>query len=254
MKKSLSRVLSLLLVVCIVLAAVPVSAAASSNGNTHVVYKDYTDLDGNIVGKQKKEFTIGSPVIDSNGTKHTTVNETISYELNDNFDLKDKFTTTTRTTIFSQDAQGNNYINNEIVKPLEVNDQVSPLDTGGHWKYTSYDCDSPTQCYLYTGSAVSFDLKDVTNAYKAKYVLKNTTNNPMISDFKLYATQANNAVGAYYTAGTAYALAIAGIAALPFAGAIGVIVAGGGAIASAYQGYSAWKDLNDAMANAYSIL
>ncbi|WP_239328333.1 hypothetical protein [Paenibacillus sp. ACRRX] len=198
------------------LTATPVSAQ-NTTATSNVFYYDYTDLDGNVVGKQKKEVTLGAPVHDSNGTIHVTVTEVISFELNDDFDLKDKLNTTTRTTTFSHDKLGNNYIDNELVTPLEVNDDFSSLDSGGHWKYTNYNCDSQTQCYLYTGSGVSYNLQDVHNAYKEKYLVKNSTNNPTISDFKLYATQAANSVSIYNNSGIAYALAIAGTTgAIPF--------------------------------------
>lgn len=82
-----------------------------------------------------------------------------------------------------------------------------------------------------------------------------TTNNPKISDFKMYAIQASNSYDSYNNYGGVYALEIVGIVgAIPFANAIAAVAAGGIVVWTAYQGYSAWSSMNQAMANAYSLL
>lgn len=250
------RAFSLVVAFCLLISSVPVYANETSQAQTKVSISDYKDLDGNIVGTKKKEITIGTPVYDDDGTKSVTITEIISYDLDEDFEFKEELQTKTRTTVFSTDTAGNNYINNELVTTSTTTaPPITTMDTGGHWKYTYYNCDGSVQCYLYTGSGVSFDLNTVHNAYKEKYLFKNPTNNGTISDFKLYATEANNAVDDYWDAGGWYLIAIAGIiGAIPFANAIAAIAAGGTAIYEAYQGYSAWKDLNDAMKNAYSLI
>ncbi len=180
----------------------------------------------------------------------------MKYQFNDDFEFKDRIKNTSKTTIFSVSPTGNYYINNNQVElKQEKNPIFSPMDSGGYWELTYYNCDSSYQCYMYTGSGVSFDLNTVENAYKEVYLVKNSTNNPTISDFKLYATQVANARDSYWDAGAAYSLAIIGVAgSIPFANALLAIGSGGVAIYEAYKGYSAWQDINEAMSNAYSII
>lgn len=254
------RILPLALVVFLLSVSIPVSAAEAQtnvDSGTKVFTSDYKDYDGNIVGTETKKITIDAPVYDSEGTKSITISETVSYNFDNDFEFKDKIKGETIVTVFSVDKDGNNYVNNELVvqEPYEQ-PQISTRDSGGHWKYTYYNGDNPsTQVYMYTGSGVSFDMRDVKNAYKEVYLMKNTTNNPKISDFKMYATQVSNSYDSYNNYGGMYALEILGVVgAIPFANAIAAIAAGGVVVWTAYQGYSAWSSMNQAMANAYSLL
>lgn len=254
------RVIPLLVAFCLLVTSVPALASNEPQGlqsETRVVTTNFEDLDGNVVGTKTKEITISAPVYNEEGTKSITMTELISYSLNEDYEFKDKLQASTRVTVFSTDIYGNNYINNELVN-IDLtpdNGQFTTFDSGGHWKYTYYNCDSSTQCYLYTGSGTTFNLETVHDAYKERYLIKNTTNNSTISDFKLYATQVKNAHDDYWAAGVEYNLAIiAGLATIPFANALALAAAGGLVIFFAYQGYSAWQDMNDAMANAYSLL
>ncbi|MEK4195961.1 hypothetical protein NYE59_22990 [Paenibacillus sp. FSL L8-0323] len=259
MLKFFYRILPIALVIFILGVSVPVSAAdvpSNIQSETRKFTSDYMDLDGNIVGEQIKTITIDAPVYDSEGTKSVTITEKVTYNFDNNFEFKDKIKGETLVNVFSVDTEGNNYVNNEliVVEPYEE-PIMSTMDVGGHWKYTYYNADSSTQAYLYTGSGVSLDMRDVKNAYKSVYLTKNTANNPTISDFKMYATQVSNAHDSYYSWGGAYALEVAGVvAAVPYINALAAIVAGGVVVWSAYQGYSAWQTMNQAMANAYSII
>lgn len=260
MFKFLYRILPIALVIFLLGVSVPVSAAdvqSNVQSETREFTSDYMDLDGNIVGEQIQTITIDAPVYDSEGTKSVTITEKVTYNFNNDFEFKDKIKGETLVNVFSVDTEGNNYVNNELIAPEPIKEpQMSTMDVGGHWKYTYYNADNPaTQVYMYTGSGVSLDMRDVKNAYKEVYLMKNTTNNPTISDFKMYATQVSNSYASYNSWGGAYVLEVAGIAgAIPYVNAMLAVVAGGVVIWSAYQGYSAWKTMNQAMANAYSII
>ncbi|MFI2856155.1 hypothetical protein ACH6EH_03330 [Paenibacillus sp. JSM ZJ436] len=144
--------------------------------------------------------------------------------------FKDEIKGTTRINVFATDSEGNNYVNGELVNVEEVEEpKITTMNKEGHWKYTNYNCDYHTQCYLYTGSGASFNLQEVENVYKEAWIFKNSTNNSTLSDFKLYATQIANAVDDYHFSGAVYTLAIAGmVAAMP-----------------------AWESINDAMSNSF---
>lgn len=259
MFKFFNRILPIALVIFLLGVSVPVSAAdvqSNVQSETKKFTSDYKDLDGKIVGEQIKTITIDAPVYNSEGTKSVTITEKVTYNFDNDFEFKDKIKGETLVNVFSVDTEGNSYVNNELIVPEPYKEPVmSTMDVGGHWKYTYYNTDSPTQAYLYTGSGVSFDMRDVKNAYKQVYLTKNATNNPKISDFKMYATQVANSYDSYNNYGGAYALEILGIVgAIPFANAIAAVAAGGVVVWTAYQGYSAWSSMNQAMANAYSLL
>lgn len=259
MFKFFYRILPIALVIFLLGVNVPVSAAdvqSNVQSETKKFTSDYMDLDGNIVGEQIKTITIDAPVYNSEGTKSVTITEKVTYKFDNDFEFKDKIKGETLVNVFSVDTEGNSYVNNELIVAEPYKEPVmSTMDVGGHWKYTYYNADSSTQAYLYTGSGVSFDMRDVKNAYKQVYLTKNTTNNPKISDFKMYATQVSNSYDSYNNYGGVYAIEIVGIVgAIPFANAIAAVAAGGIVVWTAYQGYSAWSSMNQAMANAYSLL
>lgn len=238
----------------------PTVVAKEENPINDVSYSDYYDLEGNVVGVVKREITIKPAVVDVEGTSRRTVTEVVTYDFNEDFEFKDRIVNEVNVTEFAIDVEGNTYIDGELVDTssfLAVPDEpmISVMDSGGHWKYTYYNCDYQTQCYLYTGSGASFNLQNVDNAYAEAWLFKNSTNNGKISDFKLYATQAANAVSAYNNASASYVAILIGTVLIPIGGAV-ALLAGGGTLASieAVQAYNAWKSLNKAMANAYSLI
>lgn len=258
------KCLSLLIVMAILMSVTPVYAKDSNlESQVQKSSKILTDPTNGIkYAKRNSEITISKGVIDPSnkdakvhGNESVTVIEKISYDFYDE-SYRAILKNEVKKTVFSKDKNGNYYINGEQVNVDEELspklDQVTASDTGGHWKYTYFNC-STTQCYMYTGSGVSFNLNEVDDAYKAVYKTINSTNNYTITSFKMYANSAAGYVQDYHNAGAAYALAV-GVTIITFASIIGAILAGGSAAIAAYQVYQAHSNLDSAMSSAYSLI